>query len=152
LLPPHDLDELRLAALDTELRQDVPGTDGWETTIEMWRAEIESPEYDPNGYLIAVDEVTGAYCGLIRFWRNADQPRLGLLAVTRPHRGSLLATALLRAGLEGASDWGSQTFSTSTSPSNPGTYPALLRLGVRPIDRRYQMVLTTDYRPPISDT
>ncbi|NND01639.1 MAG: hypothetical protein HKN91_02530, partial [Acidimicrobiia bacterium] len=42
LLPPHDLDELRLAALDTELRQDVPGTDGWETTIEMWRAEIES--------------------------------------------------------------------------------------------------------------
>lgn len=137
--PPHRLHETRLAALDTALRQDVPGTDGWQTSVEMWRHEVRSSEYDPTGYLVGVDEQTGDYCGLIRVWRNRPTPRLGLLAVTKPHRRSLLGPALLRAGLEGASRWGSATFVTSTSPANPDTFPALARLRAKPTGRRYQM-------------
>ena len=142
LRPPHELEEQRLVALDTSLRQDVPGTAGWVTTAEAWRDEIDSPEYDPGGYLIAFDTRLDVYAGLIRFWRNPDGPRLGLLAVTRPYRGSLLAAALLRAGLTGAGEWGSPTFQTSTSPDNRGTYQALVRLGATPTSRRYQMRYT----------
>ncbi len=140
LVPPHQLDEAHLVALDNELRKEVPGTDGWVTTAQMWQAEIHSPEYDPSGYLVGVDRRSGAYGGLIRFWRNTDIPRLGLLAVTKPYRGSLLATGLLRTALEGASLWGNATFQTSTSPSNPVTYRALGHIGVAPIGRRFQMV------------
>lgn len=136
-----ELDEVKLVALDNTLRQDVPGTEGWEGTIDMWRSEIASDEYDRNGYLIAVERATNEYCGLVRFWRNADGPRLGLLAVVAQHRRSLLAGSLLRAGLQGAADWGHSQFTTETSPANRGTYPALLRVGAAPLGRRYQLVL-----------
>lgn len=142
LRPPHELEEHRLVALDTELRQDVPGTDGWVTTAEAWRYEINSPEYDPAGYLIAIDSRLDSYAGLVRFWRNRDVPRLGLLAVARPYRGSLLASLLLRAGLAGAVGWGSAKFQTSTSPNNRSTHPALIRTGATPTSRRYQMRYT----------
>lgn len=139
LVPPHELDEKKCLALDNELRQDVPGTDGWIGTLEMWRDELASAEYDPSGYLVAVERPTGKYCGLIRVWRNDDGPRIGLLGVSRSNRGSPLAAALLQSGLAGAATWGSATFRTSTSPSNPGTYPALRRMGATPVATFWQL-------------
>ncbi len=37
----------RLRLLDDELRQDVPGTDGWRWTPEGFRTENDPPQSDP---------------------------------------------------------------------------------------------------------
>jgi RimJ/RimL family protein N-acetyltransferase len=45
--------------------------------------------------LVAVDGVSGDYIGLVRVWNRPGRPRLGLIAVVRPHRRRGLASTLL---------------------------------------------------------
>lgn len=123
-----DVSETAAFRLDNELRQDVPGTDGWRGNRSWFHDEITAdPAFDPAAYLVSLDPV-GRPSGLIRFWRNPDRPRLGLIGVRRAHRGGVLAAALLRAGLEAASGWGSEVFATETSLSNDAVHPRLTRL------------------------
>jgi GNAT superfamily N-acetyltransferase len=88
--------EARLRVLDDTLRQDVPGTDGWRWDEAGFREEtFESPSFDPNTYLIAIEKTSGDYAGLVRVWNNVVGPRLGLIAVVPRHRRRGLAKALL---------------------------------------------------------
>jgi hypothetical protein len=49
--------EIELRLLDDELRQDVPGTDGWRWLPRDFREETyESPQFDPAAYLVAEKE------------------------------------------------------------------------------------------------
>jgi GNAT superfamily N-acetyltransferase len=89
-----DADEDRLRRLDDLLRQDVPGADGWRWEPAAFHAETFSSAFDPATYLVAVDSA-GRYAGIARVWNNPVIPRLGLIAVTREHRRSGLARALL---------------------------------------------------------
>jgi GNAT superfamily N-acetyltransferase len=86
-----DIDRLRL--LDDDLRQDVPGTDGWRWDPEGFREETYRRGFDPETYLIAVAP-DGQYAGLVRVWNNRV-PRLGLVAIRAPYRRSGIARALL---------------------------------------------------------
>ena len=138
--PVLDLDENRVFELDNEARNLVPGTDGWRGDREWFSEELRSPEFAPSGYLVAVEEATDEYAGLIRIWRNPDGPRLGLVAVLPEHRTLSLAAALLKRGLEAASEWGFDRFATETSPQNPDTYRGLIRMGLRPTDRFHQLI------------
>jgi GNAT superfamily N-acetyltransferase len=104
-----------LFELDSVLRGDVPGNDGWRGNRAWYDDEFTSPEYEPAGYLVAVDEPTEALVGLVRFWRNDDGPALGMIGVRREHRGGHVAAALLEAGLRAAATWESPTFSTHTA-------------------------------------
>ncbi len=136
-----EVDEAQALELDNLLRRDVPGTDGWQGTLRMWRDELsESPPFDRSGYLVAVERVSGEPAGLIRFWRNPEGPRLGLLGVTRRHRGGPLAAGLLKSGLQAAADWGHETFVTETSPSNRVPYNAMARVGAQSQGRLLQLV------------
>ena len=137
-----DVDERRAFELDNEIRNLVPGTDGWVGDREWFGEELRSPEFDPSAYLIAVEEATDAYVGLLRIWRNPTGPRLGLIGILPEHRRRPMAAALLKQGLSAASTWGHDTFATETSPSNPHTYPRLVRMGFNRVGRFHQLTHT----------
>lgn len=119
----------RLFGLDTELRNLTPGTDGWQGNRAWFDDEMsESPPFDPSAYLVAIGS-TGALIGLVRIWRNPEEPSLGLIGVLPEHRNTTIAAELLRRSLTAASQWGSDTFTASTSPANPVIYPRMERLG-----------------------
>jgi hypothetical protein len=89
-----DVDRLR--ALDDALRQDVPGAAGWRNDPrEFGRQTFGDPEFDPATYVLAVEEGTGDYVGLVRVWNRPGGPRLGLIGTLRPYRRRGLAMALI---------------------------------------------------------
>ncbi|MFJ9905211.1 GNAT family N-acetyltransferase [Streptomyces sp. NPDC101152] len=86
----------RWRELDDALRQDVPGTAGWRNDPERFAGDtFTDPEFDPATYLLAADETSGQYIGLIRVWNTSTGPRLGLLGTLAGHRRRRVAVALL---------------------------------------------------------
>ncbi len=104
-----------LFLLDIELRQDVPGCEGWRGDRRWFDDEMTGPMFEPEGYLVARDSPDGELVGLCRMWNHAEKPTLGLIAVRRTHRSGLPARALLHKTLLVASAWGSATFSAHTA-------------------------------------
>ena len=77
-----EVDEETLRLLDDELRQDVPGTDGWRWTADDFHEEtFLSPHFDPAVYLVATCK--GEQVGICRVWLRPRQPRLGFIGVRR---------------------------------------------------------------------
>jgi ribosomal protein S18 acetylase RimI-like enzyme len=95
LISAADADITRLRLLDDALRQDVPGTDGWRWDPGEFRDETFDSFFDPATYLVAVDQASGEYAGLVRVWRTRGGPRLGLIAMLAPYRRRGAARALL---------------------------------------------------------
>jgi ribosomal protein S18 acetylase RimI-like enzyme len=90
------VDEDRLRELDDELKQDVPGADGWKWDRLGFRNETyDAPDFDPATYLVAIEQATGRYAGLVRVWNRPSGPRLGLIGVGRGYRRRGLARLLL---------------------------------------------------------
>ncbi len=140
--PADEVDEDRLFALDNAVRHDVPGTDGWQGDRRWFHEELaEAPPFDPAAYLVAVDDQTDRYVGLVRVWRNPDGPRFGLIGVLREYRRTPIAAALLKHALSAASGWGHATFTTETSLTNAVIYPRLQQLAAESMGRFLQLVL-----------
>lgn len=137
------VDEAGLFTLDNALRNLVPGTDGWTGDRAAFREELTSPEFDAGAYLVAVEEASHDLVGLVRIWRNATGPRLGLVGVLHAHRGQPVAAALLKEALLTAATWGFDEVVSETSPDNTHTYPRLRRMGATPIGSFMQMVRQT---------
>jgi GNAT superfamily N-acetyltransferase len=95
VLSAADADLTRLRLLDDALRQDVPGCAGWRWDAGQFRAETFGPFFDPATYLVAADQVSGEYAGLVRIWRTRAAPRLGLVATLARYRRRGVARALL---------------------------------------------------------
>ena len=75
--PADEVDETSLRLLDNELRQDVPGTNGWQWDEADFREETyEAAEFDPKTYLVALDGETGEYVGIVRVWMKQPTPGL----------------------------------------------------------------------------
>jgi ribosomal protein S18 acetylase RimI-like enzyme len=88
------VDETTLRLLDDELRQDVPGTDGWRSTQTAFREETYlSPHFDPAVYLVATAD--GRHAGICRVWLRPEQPRLGFIGVRRSLRRRGIARWLI---------------------------------------------------------
>ena len=133
-----EVDERRLLALDDELRQQVPGTDGWEGSLRLLREALESPSFDPRGYLVAFHDREPM--GLARIWRNEPEPRFGMVSVSPRYRHTLLGPALLRHALTAAAEWGSPTFTGETSVDNTFVFPKLKRVGAETLGRTLFLV------------
>ncbi len=100
-----DLDALR--RLDDDLRQDVPGTRGWvNDPDEFAEATLHPGLFDPATSLVAVEEATGAYVGLVRIGVARRWAKLGLVGVLPGHRRRGLGRALLGAALQPLRDRG----------------------------------------------
>jgi ribosomal protein S18 acetylase RimI-like enzyme len=85
----------RVMLLDCAIRQDIPGSDGWQPDMEFFRQQTYDEPRDPSAYLIAVDGE--AYVGLVRVWlpdRAGAARRLGCIGVLPRYRGRGLARAL----------------------------------------------------------
>jgi ribosomal protein S18 acetylase RimI-like enzyme len=120
----------RLARLDEQLRQDVPGTDGWVNELAEFRDHtFGAPQFDPELYLVAVagDE----YAGLVRIWPAARVPRLGLIGVLRWHRRSGLATALLRTAFGALARRGAEQVTAEADTTNRAAAALLAGFGAR---------------------
>jgi ribosomal protein S18 acetylase RimI-like enzyme len=86
--------EETLRLLDDELRQDVPGTDGWRWTADDFREEtFQSAHFDPAVYLVAAHE--GAHVGICRVWIRPEHPKLGFIGVRRSLRRHGIARWLI---------------------------------------------------------
>jgi ribosomal protein S18 acetylase RimI-like enzyme len=136
LIENADLERLR--RLDDELRQDVPGTDGWRWTHEDFVAETHS---SPSVYLVTSD-----YDGICRIWLREPTPRLGFVGVCRSARGRGLGRALVATALGETNERGFADVTTEIDVNNAasqalfrgfdarriGGYVELTRLNPRP--------------------
>lgn len=127
-----EVDETTLRLLDNELRQDVPGTDGWEWTEAGFREETyEAADFDPKTYLVAVDCDTGEYVGIVRVWMKQPTPRLGFIGVRRGARRRGIARALLAEVFARLEERGIDDVSTEIDETNTVSRALLEGFGAR---------------------
>jgi ribosomal protein S18 acetylase RimI-like enzyme len=130
LVQADQVDEGSLRLLDDSLRQDVPGTDGWQWDEAGFRDEtFESPAFDPATYLVAVDETSRELVGIARVWMRPDRPRLGFVGVLRPYRRRGLARALLAQVFSELDRRGVHEVSTEIDETNTASRALLEGLG-----------------------
>lgn len=100
LLPADGVDETTLRGLDDQLRNDVPGTQGWvNDPAEFHDFTFNERLFDPETYLVAIDDQRRRFAGLVRIWAVNNRSRVGMLGVARPYRRQGLARALLASAL-----------------------------------------------------
>ena len=144
-----DVDPHRLRLLDDELRQDVPGTSGWRSTPEEFDDDtFADPAFDPRTYLVAVDEASGEYLGLVRVWMNERGPRLGLVGVRGDRRRQGLASALLASALTAVRATGAAEVTAEHDLGNEASAALVAGLGVRRVGVQVELV----HDPPRSGT
>lgn len=134
------VDEDRLRLLDDALRQDVPGTDGWNWRKDAFREETFCADFDPATYLVGVEEATGDYVGLARVWNNPSCPRLGLIAVRTPYRRRGIARALLAQPLAVLHDRGKHEVLAEVDEANIASLSLISGLGARRIGGAIEVV------------
>jgi GNAT superfamily N-acetyltransferase len=136
-----DLDPERLRLLDDELRQDVPGTSGWRSTPGGFHDHtFADPAFDSRTYLVALDDASGEYLGLARFWMNEGGPRLGLVGVRRERRRQGIAAALLRQALGAVRTSGATEVTTEYDLENEASASLLARLGARRLGTQIELL------------
>ena len=124
--------ETRLRLLDDELRQDVPGTDGWLWDVAGFHEETyASPGVDVRTYLVAVDSGSGDYVGIARVWMRGPTPRLGFVGVRREYRGRGVGRALVAAVLAEVGRRGIAEVTTEIDETNVASCTLFESLGAR---------------------
>jgi ribosomal protein S18 acetylase RimI-like enzyme len=125
------VDEGRLRVLDDALRQDVPGTDGWQWDEKSFLEELRQPAFDASTYLIAEDTTSGEYVGIVRVWNRPDCPRLGFIGVARSHRRRGLGRALVAQAFTVLALRGQPEVTTEIDDTNTASKTLLAGFGAR---------------------
>jgi len=127
-----EVDETALRLLDNELRQDVPGTDGWQWDEADFReGTYAAAEFDATTYLVALDRESGDYVGIVRVWMTQPMPRLGFIGVRRRYRRRGIARALLAEVFARLDELGIYEVSTEIDEMNTASRALLEGLGAR---------------------
>jgi GNAT superfamily N-acetyltransferase len=131
----------QLATLDSQLRQDTPGADGW-AVDEVWFREetYDSPAFDPATYRVAVHEPTNTLCGIARIWWNPQGPRLGFIATLDGHRRRGLARALLCEVMAVARDRGHTEVPCEVDGLNGASHATLAVHSPRRVGGDYELI------------
>jgi ribosomal protein S18 acetylase RimI-like enzyme len=136
-----EVEEEALRLLDDELRQDVPGSDGWRWDEAGFREETyESPHFDPATYLVAVDEESGDLVGIARVWMRPGMPKLGFIGVARSHRQRGLGRALVTSVLAELDGRGIPEVTTSIDETNVASRALLEGLGAHRMSTSVELV------------
>jgi len=126
------VDEATLRRLDDELRQDVPGTDGWRwSTTDFHEETYLSPHFDPAVYLVAT--AGGEPVGICRVWIRPKHPRLGFIGVRRSHRRRGIARWLVGEAFAVLHERGEREVWTEVDETNVASRALLEELGGRAI-------------------
>jgi ribosomal protein S18 acetylase RimI-like enzyme len=134
-----EVSEERLRLLDDALRQDVPGTDGWQWDEEGFRNEFDS-SFDPATYLIAVDQAGGEHVGIARVWNKPAGPRLGFIGVLPEYRRRGLARALLVRVFAVLHERGQSEVSTGVDDTNVASTSLIASLGGRRVGGSIELI------------
>jgi ribosomal protein S18 acetylase RimI-like enzyme len=127
-----DADPVRWCELDDALRRDVPGSMGWHNDPTNFAADtLRDPQFDPATYLIAVDQATGDYAGLVRVWQRPVGPRLGMIATMPAYRRRGVARALLSQSFDVLHRAGHTEASCEVDATNVASNTLLTGLGAR---------------------
>jgi ribosomal protein S18 acetylase RimI-like enzyme len=125
-------DEERVRLLEDALRQGMPGMDGWRWDPARFRAETtDSGFFDPALCLVAVDQASGEYAGLVRVRHHRRMSRLGLIGVRPGYRRRGLARVLLGAVLGVLQDRGAPEVVAEVADINTASLALLDSLGAR---------------------
>jgi GNAT superfamily N-acetyltransferase len=107
LISAGDAEVAELCRLDEELRRSVPATRGWvNDPDEFVEQTLHSTLFHPEAQLVAVEEATGAYAGLVRVGVARRWAKLAFIGVRPGHRRQGLGTALLASALRPLPDSG----------------------------------------------
>ena len=132
ILTADRVSEDRLRELDDDLKQDVPGADGWKWDRQGFRNETyDAPDFDPATYLVAIEQATGRYAGLVRVWNRPSGPRLGLIGVGRDYRRRGLARVLLAQVFAILQQRGDSDVVAEVDVTNTSSNRLLISLGAR---------------------
>jgi RimJ/RimL family protein N-acetyltransferase len=138
------VDETQLRLLDDLLRQEVPGTSGWRWDPQaFWEETYESPHFDPETYLVAVDG-DGEYVAIARVWMRPERPRLGFVGVRADWRRKGLGRALVAAVLTVLSGRGFPEIEAEVDEANAASRALLHGFGGRPIGGSIELVRRPD--------
>jgi ribosomal protein S18 acetylase RimI-like enzyme len=141
--------EDRLRHLDDELRQDVPGTDGWRWDPRGFRKETyDALDFDAATYLVAIERATGRYAGLVRVWNRPGGPRLGLIGVGRGYRRRGLARGLLARVLGVLHQRGEPEVTGEVDTTNAGSNRLLTGVGARRTGGYLELIRPWPAAPP----
>lgn len=128
-----------LMMLDVELREDIPGSAGWQPDPERFRAETyDSPQYNPRTYIVAVDEATDEYIGLARVWMSAT-PRLGMVGVREAYRRKGLARVLVGRAFDTLIELGVPLVVAEVDTGNVASNALMANLGARVTGQSIEM-------------
>jgi ribosomal protein S18 acetylase RimI-like enzyme len=143
-----EVDEDRLRVLDDELRQDVPGTSGWRSTPEEFRDHtFADPDFDPRAYLVAIDDSSGEFVGLVRIWMDPRGSRLGMVGVRREQRRRGIASALIAEALRAVHSKGVTEVTMTVDVTNAASGAIARRLGARRLATNVELVHEPAARP-----
>jgi ribosomal protein S18 acetylase RimI-like enzyme len=141
-----EVDEETLRLLDDELRQDVPGTDGWRwTAAEFREGTYGSPHFDPAVYLVATCQ--GEHVGICRVWVRPEQPRLGFVGVRRSHRGQGIARWLIGEAFSVLHARGEREVWAEVDETNVASRTLLEGLGGRRVGASLELRRPSEPRP-----
>lgn len=97
--------------------------------------------FDPETYLVAVDDATGTYAGLVRVWNDPGVRMLGLIAVTRAYRRRGVARALLAAAFRPLHDQGVREVAAEVDVTNDASSTLLRSLGAHRVGGSVELLL-----------
>jgi ribosomal protein S18 acetylase RimI-like enzyme len=136
-----EVPESALRQLDDRLRQEVPGTNGWEWDAQGFREEThDSAEFDPGLYWIVAEASTDERVGIVRVWNRPDAPRIGLVAVLPRHRRRGISRALLGTVFRTLRLRGVGSVVTEVDDANEAALGLLIRLGGRRVGALVEML------------
>ena len=98
---------------------------------EFAESMLGSTLFDPATSLVAVDEATGAYAGLVRVWVARHWARLGLVGVRGAHRRQGLGRALASAAFRPLSGRDVGVVLAEADVADLAAQALLARLGAR---------------------
>jgi ribosomal protein S18 acetylase RimI-like enzyme len=126
-----DTEPEQLMLLDCALREDVPGSEGWQPDPQWFREETyDSPYFDPQTYAVALDG--DDYVGLARVWNGPrPAPHLGMVGVLAAYRRKGLASALLARVFEPLVARGEKLVTAEADATNDASNTLLRKLGGR---------------------
>lgn len=136
-----DIDLAVLRRLDDDLRQDVPGTRGWVNDPDEFLAQtVQSPLFHPATSLVAVEEASGAYAGLVRLLVARRWAKLGLVGVRPDHSRRGLGRALVATAFRPLRDIGVDLVLTEADATNEPARALLTGFGARRTGGTFELV------------
>lgn len=123
----------KLWELEWKIRQDVPWPDALtRRPFEQFIKKLEGPNYDPDGWLTAVDKAQYVGHSSIEITpATGEKVYTRLTGIAKSHRRRGLATALKVRAIQFAQAYGAKELETDNEENNP-MYQLNLRLGFKP--------------------